>query len=373
MDRRQFLIGVGSASVGGSALLGSGAFSRVESQRAVTVAVAEDPDAYLGLDKCSTPNGSYVDIDGNGHLEVLMNPDNPTIGDTPLGSGINSNSRSQFDNVFQICNQGKDTVCVHVEDNGLWPRVPEGLNAEGERRVEFYLGDRPDLSVVGGGNAFPLAVGECVCIGILTRSYGLQEGDELLEDLDNEVRIIADVDGDCVPETCANLSAEYECTTYVQENEGDDYRRTGTRYRVTNTGGVPVTYDLAVANEPGDWRADLAIGANTTQARVSDASVPTAGLVFWECANGEPTGAQTWGEYKTANGFDDLEDWYETVGTTAFAPSSAPQDVDDDLLVVEVTDIPPGEPDEDIAESDFPDMSQSAEDDGWIACEKFDS
>ena len=373
MQRRNFLIGIGSASVGGSALLGTGAFSRVESHRAVTVAVAEDPDAYLGLDKCPTPNGSYTSLDGNGHLEVLMNPDNETIGDTPLGSGINSNSRSQFDNVFQICNQGKETICVHIEDDDAWPRVPDGEKADvGERRVEFYLGDRPDISVVGEENSFPLAVGDCVCIGILTRSYGLVEGDELLDALDNEIRIIADVDGDCteVPE-CANLSVEYECTTY--NDEGDNFRRTGTRFRVTNNGPVPATYDLAIANEPGDWREGLAIGANTSQHRISDASVPTEALIFWTCANGAPTGAQTWGQYKDANDYDDLEDWYETVGSTGSAPSSAPQDVNDDLLVAEGMNIPDGEPDQDIDPDTFPDMSQAAEDNGWIACEKFDN
>ncbi|GAB7092489.1 hypothetical protein JCM18237_27600 [Halorubrum luteum] len=373
MQRRNFLIGIGSASVGGSALLGTGAFSRVESQRAVTIAVAEDPDAYLGLDKCPTPNGSYVDFDDKGHLEVLMNPDNPTIGDTPLGSGINSNSRSQFDNVFQICNQGKETICVHIEDDDAWPRVPEGVGGDvGERRVEFYLGDRPDISVVGVENAFPLEVGRCVCIGVLTRSHGLVEGDELLDALDNEIRIIADVDGDCVPENgCADLSVEYECTTYV--DEGDNFRRTGTRFRVTNNGPVPATYDLAVANEPGDWREELAIDANTSQTRISDASVPTDALVFWTCANGAPAGAQTWGEFKDANDYADLEDWYETVGSTETAPGDAPQDVDDDLLVAEAPNIPEGEPDEDIDPDTFPDMSQEAEDNGWIACEKFDA
>ena len=192
MKRRNFLYGVGGVSVGGSALLGTGAFSRVESQRAVTIAVAQDPDAYLGLDKCNTPNGSYTSLDEKGHLQVLMNPDNPTIGDTPLGSGINSNSRSQFDNVFQICNQGKETVCVHIEDDEAWPETDVG-----ERRVELYLGNTPGVSVIGVENAFPLPVGECVCVGVLTRSHGLVADDELLEDLDNEIRIIADVDGSC--------------------------------------------------------------------------------------------------------------------------------------------------------------------------------
>lgn len=373
MQRRNFLVGLGSASVGGSALLGTGAFSRVESQRSVTVAVAEDPDAYLGLDKCPTPNGSYTSLDDDGHLEVLMNPDNETIGSTPLGSGINSNSRSQFDNVFQICNQGKETVCVHIEDNDAWPRVPAEVGGEtGERRVEFYLDSAPNISVIGVENALPLGVGDCICIGILTRSHGLVEGDELLDALDNEIRIIADVDGNCVPENgCANLSVEYECTDYSLGT--DKYRRGTTRFRVTNTGSVPTAYDLAVANEPGSWDDAEAVDESSSTTAISDASVPTAALAFWTCANGTPSGVQTWGEYKTENELTDLEDWYETVGSLGFGPSDAPQDVDDDLLVAEAQNIPVGEPDEDIASADYPNMSQAAEENGWIACEKFDN
>ncbi len=193
MERRKFIVGLGGAALGGSALLGSGAFSRIEAQRGVSIQVAEDPDAYLGLDKCDTPNGSYVDFD-KGHLQVLMNPDNPTIGDTPLGEGINSDSKAWFHNVFQICNQGKDHVCVYIEEFETLDLDPD---YEDEPTVDFYLGDDPDSSIVGEENQFLLELGECVCIGIRTTSKGLKEGDLLIPD--EEIRIIADVDGDCRP------------------------------------------------------------------------------------------------------------------------------------------------------------------------------
>jgi hypothetical protein len=211
MQRRNFLVGIGSASVGGSALLGSGAFSRVESQRNVTVAVAVDHEAYLGLDKCNTPNGSYAHPDDHGHLRVLMNPDNPTIGSSPLGSGINSNSTSRFDRVFQICNNGKEAVCIHIEDDDDWPTVPveDSVEHGGERRVEFYLEANSESSIVGAENAFQIAVGECVCIGIETLSYGLSAGDEPLGGLDNEIRIVADVD--CQKEDIPEVPPE-DCT-----------------------------------------------------------------------------------------------------------------------------------------------------------------
>jgi len=234
MERRKFLIGVGSASLGGSALLGTGAFSRVESQRSVTIAVAEDPDAYLGLDKCGghdnpTPNGSYAHLDDHGHLEILMNDENPTIGDTPLGEGINSDSTTWLDNVFQICNQGKEDVCVWIGDDDAWPVVDEGPY-EGDRRVEFYVEDDDTRSLIGESNSLFLELGECVCVGIRTRTHGLSDGDELLASLENQIQINADVDcpepdnGDDEPdcEVCGPDGEMGRLTELELENTGDE-------------------------------------------------------------------------------------------------------------------------------------------------------
>ena len=49
MRRRHVLASMGAATAGASALVGTGAFSRVESQRDVTIEVVGDEDAYLGL------------------------------------------------------------------------------------------------------------------------------------------------------------------------------------------------------------------------------------------------------------------------------------------------------------------------------------
>ena len=49
MKRRAFVLGVGTASLGGSAVIGTGAFSRVESQREVGVEVVGDA-FFMGYD-----------------------------------------------------------------------------------------------------------------------------------------------------------------------------------------------------------------------------------------------------------------------------------------------------------------------------------
>ncbi|MCU4750797.1 DUF1102 domain-containing protein [Halobacteria archaeon AArc-curdl1] len=201
MERRKFLIGVGGSSLGASAIIGSGAFTRIESQRRVKIEVAEDPDAYLGLDGCpDSDNSSYTEIDDSGHLAVEMSPENENS-DNDLGSGINSDSFTWFDNVFQICNQGKQDVCVWIDAS-----ITEGLELDedydDEDIVDFYLGGNREQSLVGEENGILLPVGECICVGIATVTKGLEAGDQLLED--DEIVIHADADAECDSEIVDN-------------------------------------------------------------------------------------------------------------------------------------------------------------------------
>ncbi len=206
MERRKFLVGVGATSIGGSAILGSGAFSRVESDRAVTIQVAEDPDAYLGLDECDTLHGdNYVGIDSNGHLSVDIS-ENPNGGE-----GVNSNSRTWFHNVFQICNQGKEDACVWIQKDDDWPVVDAG-EYKGEPRVDFYLEDDDETSIVGAENAQEVDLGECYCIGIRTNTHGIDANAEeaLLDELDDTITLVADVE-------CPDDGQVPQCRKAVEE------------------------------------------------------------------------------------------------------------------------------------------------------------
>lgn len=184
MDRRKFIIGAGSTAIGGAAVLGSGAFSRIEAQRRTKLEITSDPNAYLGLDGCpDSANSSYTELDGQGHLAIELSPENPTEGG---GAGVNSDSRSWFDRMFQVCNNGKDDVCFWIEDHDEWPMYGE------ERRLDFYLEGDDETSVVGSDNALLVEVGECYCIGAKTVTKGLSEGDQLLADLNDELVLVAD-------------------------------------------------------------------------------------------------------------------------------------------------------------------------------------
>ncbi len=280
MKRRTFIAGVGGSSIGASALIGSGAFSRIESQRRVKIEVAEDPHAYLGLDGCpDSPNSSYTNIDESGHLEVEMSPENENA-DNDLGEGVNSDSRTWFDNVFQICNQGKTEICVWIGDDDDWPRVDDDAfdedysDYDGDRRVDFYLGDNDDRSIVGAENAYPIAVGECVCIGIKTNTKGLEEGDQLLDVFDDEIVIHADeecpedVPGEARGETAWALKRDTEADEN-RLNSLQNINRWGWYVPYVESDGTsetPILADLIA----GAGRNDLDAGEDVADVEISD-------------------------------------------------------------------------------------------------------
>ena len=182
MKRRNFLVGVGGTAVGGSALIGSGAFSRVESNRAVSIEVAKDPDAYLGLDRCDSKNSqnyAHLDENGHGYLEISDSGNG--------GEGVNSNSTTEFDDIFKVCNQGKADMNFHIDASGL--EVRDG------GVVEFYKGD----TVIGTSEHYDVStveigIGECACIGVRTKTHGVnaKDDDPLV---DGQVMLVADAPG----------------------------------------------------------------------------------------------------------------------------------------------------------------------------------
>ena len=184
MERRNFLIGMGSTAAGASALIGSGAFSRIESHRSVTVQVAEDANAYLGLSGTGSPNSdNYVDTDGDGHLEI-------TITDSGEGGeGVNSDSTTFFDGLFEICNQGKADADISYE---LPDDVLENDSEEDEQTIAFYYIDgNGDRVIVEEEDEVDLPLGECEEIGLRTVTKGIDatEEDTLI---DGDVILTAD-------------------------------------------------------------------------------------------------------------------------------------------------------------------------------------
>ena len=137
------MIGLGGVTAGG-ATIGTSAFSSVQANRDVEVAVAGDSDAFLRIAPFDGPNGDYAVENADGTLGIDLSEDNEDID----GDGINDHAVTVFRNVFQIGNQGTQPVGVQITDPILVPEdgVAVGILPEGEspdEPIELETGDDP--------------------------------------------------------------------------------------------------------------------------------------------------------------------------------------------------------------------------------------
>ena len=169
MERRKFVVGLGSLAAGGAAATGTGAFSRVSSKRTLSVQAVKDNKAYLGLKETESPNESYVDFDDKNHLRIRLDGDNPNLEDGG-GIGVNSDSTTVFKDLFKIVNQGKQKIHLFVYKIG-----------PNSGRAALFISDAntPCWN-------YTLDVGDSINIGLLTYTHGLKakaDGTQLLNQL----------------------------------------------------------------------------------------------------------------------------------------------------------------------------------------------
>ena len=112
MKRRKFITGAGVTTIGGASLLGSGAFTSVETDRAVTVDIADDTEAFLAL----IPTTEYAVLQESGTFTLDLSPSNPTDAG---GTGVNANAETIIKDAFKIENRGTQTVEITFEGGTL--------------------------------------------------------------------------------------------------------------------------------------------------------------------------------------------------------------------------------------------------------------
>lgn len=115
MNRRQFITGTVGLAAGGSAVMGSGAFSTVSADRNVSVNVETDQHAYLVLEGISNnyvEDGGLVGFDFDADVA-------PTGGGAfdETGDGVGMNSVYEFTELLEIQNRGSDPVVIFGEYN----------------------------------------------------------------------------------------------------------------------------------------------------------------------------------------------------------------------------------------------------------------
>jgi len=209
MERRKFVIGLGSLAAGGAAAMGTGAFESAQATRNVDVAVASsDVSGYLALE--AADDSPYVTGSGeSGTISLQLDSDNPTSGG---GEGVPPNGVMMTSDLFNIRNQGTKEVNVWGEvsgdnpDNIVFPlggsfksakspadndtrslrRDPPTISAEilkQERSAEGGTTRFNDGNVPESGGPITLGVGENEWVGMVIDTRDLNPGDEIVDSL----------------------------------------------------------------------------------------------------------------------------------------------------------------------------------------------
>lgn len=150
MERRKFVIGLGALAAGGTAAMGTGAFTTANMDRDASIEVTADSNAYLELRPADTPNGDeYANETSDGLFEIAIDELNPEATTT-------------FDDVFVVANEGSQAVGVQA-------------NVQGDNPGAVTLD--PDLE--SGWES--LGVGDSVTVGLTIDTTGLSDGDEVAD------------------------------------------------------------------------------------------------------------------------------------------------------------------------------------------------
>ncbi|MFB6107089.1 MAG: hypothetical protein ABEJ70_08965 [Halobacteriaceae archaeon] len=98
MQRRKFIVGLGSLAAGGAAAIGTGAISASGFNRDLTGKVVNDSNGYVQVVEGSKNKG-LIEYQG-GEAAIALNE--PEDGPDPEGKGVNSDSINYFDGLMNI-------------------------------------------------------------------------------------------------------------------------------------------------------------------------------------------------------------------------------------------------------------------------------
>lgn len=110
MRRRKYIAAMGSIAAGGAAALGTGAVETISTDRGMSVDVAGDASAYLGID--ANDDSQFVNVDSNSKLVSLDFATDSTNG----GQGVNNEGSTEVRPAFYLRNQGDRELYVAVNN-----------------------------------------------------------------------------------------------------------------------------------------------------------------------------------------------------------------------------------------------------------------
>ena len=156
MRRRQMLAAVGTAAVGGATAVSTGAFTSVSAARSVSVEVADDSDALVGLVAGDTElvrqtgDGTLeIDLDGTGTPAEGVNFDAVTrVGDP---------ENPEDDHAFRAVNQGTRSLMFKL--SYYFTETDWLAGGAGQSFLRFSVFDTGDPPTGASSQAFPIQNG----------------------------------------------------------------------------------------------------------------------------------------------------------------------------------------------------------------------
>jgi len=195
MERRKFVVGLGSLAAGGAAAMGTGAVSQFSSgDRSIGVEVVGDQAAYVALqrpddglsDGGNTRNGNFVEFSSDPEkLELDFTSNNPTSarsGDpeegNPIGGkGVNPSSTYYFDGTFEIRNLSNDSG-KGVGELDIW--IEESIDG-----ITFYEQKLSDSRTpLNSSNKTDISPGQALSVGVKIVA------DDLPDDMTDETFVV---------------------------------------------------------------------------------------------------------------------------------------------------------------------------------------
>lgn len=158
MPRSSKLLALVTLVVAASLVSATGAFSSVTAQRSADVQVTDDASAYLALEPHqNSPNGEGGYARQTSAGQLALNLDGDYSADNGA-TGVNPDAVTDVERVFNVTNQGTQSVGVWVADDS--------------DAVTFYQGTNGD-SVETSGNAVTVAPGETITVSLTVDTTGM--------------------------------------------------------------------------------------------------------------------------------------------------------------------------------------------------------
>ena len=137
-ERRKLLIGLGSLTAAGSAVIGTGAFTTAQSDRTVDVNVTAEESGSVGI---TGLNDTCASGTGDGELELDFDEDSGPGTFHGDAEDVNADSTSDFAEVFGIANTaGQGDARVIIEATGSGDLASLNPTVDGEKATAIDPG-----------------------------------------------------------------------------------------------------------------------------------------------------------------------------------------------------------------------------------------